>query len=1488
MTLKTFPRTGLLAAFAALTALALQATPGVNAATPVPPKPPGGTLGLAGKPLFLNDSVAPLNMLVVGRDHKLYYEAYNDASDLNGDGILDVGFKPSITYYGLFDSAKCYNYGAGGFVPTALAGPANTCTGQWSGNFMNYVTTARIDALRKVLYGGSRRTDTDTVTILQRTHIPQDAHSWGKEYESIARDGYDITQYTPLAMPTPGSRHLIANTTRLNDPNQLPLMRVLLNRNARIWNWVSKERPVAEDSIDTLGNGQVPTDYTVRVQVCLPGLLEVNCQQYPHGNYKPVGLLQEHGANDKMLFGLLTGSYAKNTRGGVLRKAVGTISDEIDATDGTFKPLVGIIRNLDQLRTTGFGGSYEYSCGWVTTGAINRFGGNGQCNMWGNPIGEMMYETLRYFAGQGAPTAAFDYGGGSVDATLGLTKGNWQDPYTTYPSCSKPFETVISDINPSYDTDEVPGTAFNDVGSTAPADDLGGFNAATEAQAIWDTEFGAGAVGNYFIGQSGGIADGAPTAKTVTGFANIRGLAPEEPTKMGGYYSASAAFYGLKNDLNPAAAGAQKLRTFAVALASPLPKIEIPVNGHKITLVPFAKTVWGAWPVGSNVTPNGPFQPTNQIVDFYVESITPTSGSFRVNFEDVEQGADHDMDAIVRYDYVVNADNTVDISLTSEYAAGGYVQHLGYVISGTTADGTYLEVRDADTNPNRNPGNSWDVAYALDTPPLVPTAAQVADGGHLPFSATRTFSPGTSGAASLLKDPLWYAAKFGGFNDLNNDDTPQTAEWDADNNGVPDNYFLVTNALTLKDQLATAFDSIQKYAGSASAASVNTASISSSSKVYQSLFNTGDWSGDIKAYPFQADGTIGSVVWKTSEHVPAPGARKLFTVNSAGVATPLQWAAIGAFRQAELDPLADGRGADRLDYLRGERTYEQRNSGTTGASFRNRALDNVLGDFVSSAPAYVAEPDGRFGNVIPEASSYLAFRASKQSRPATLYAGSNDGMLHAFDADTGDERWAFIPGAVFRNLHNLTNPTYSHQYFVDGAATDGDAFVGGSWKTYLVSGLNAGGQSVFALDITDPSASSEANAASKFRWEFSDADDADMGYSYSRPAIARMANGDWVAIFGNGYNNTVTDGSVSTTGNAVLYVVRLSDGQLLRKIDTGVGVAQDPYAIGRPNGLSTVGVVDANQDAIADYAYAGDLFGNLWKFDLTSGTPSSWDVAYRVGPSKLPLFVARDANGLRQAITARPVVGRGPGGDGLMVLFGTGKFLEARDRIPTNLQMNTFYGLLDKNTGAGATDIIINRGQLLQQSITSERIVTVTDDGPPVKTVNAKIRVTSQNPIVTERGWFMDMESPDLGFQGEMIPSNPFLRNKRVNFTTLIPDPDPCTYGGSSWLMNLDMFSGARIDTSPFDLNQDGDFNSEDKVPPDSVPSNDGGGGGSGDVAVSGLQIGEGIVAQGIVVGDPSRDRDLIIAPDSFGNVNAIPAWPGPGVYGRQSWRQLR
>ncbi|MEY8194402.1 MAG: hypothetical protein RPR28_06050, partial [Cycloclasticus sp.] len=146
-------------------------------------------------PLFLTTSVPPIVMLTMGRDHKLYYEAYNDASDLDGDGALDIRYTPSIDYYGYFDSYKCYTYGSDKFTPVSVSAD-KTCAGNWSGDFLNYLTTSRMDALRKVLYGGYRSTDSTSSTILERAFIPQDAHSWGKEYNSVAVDGYDIADYT--------------------------------------------------------------------------------------------------------------------------------------------------------------------------------------------------------------------------------------------------------------------------------------------------------------------------------------------------------------------------------------------------------------------------------------------------------------------------------------------------------------------------------------------------------------------------------------------------------------------------------------------------------------------------------------------------------------------------------------------------------------------------------------------------------------------------------------------------------------------------------------------------------------------------------------------------------------------------------------------------------------------------------------------------------------------------------------------------------------------------------------------------------------------------------------------------------------------------------------------------------------------------------------------------------------------------------------------
>ncbi len=207
-------------------------------------------------PPFVTSGVPPLVMLVMGRDHKLYYEAYNDTTDLNGDGQLDIGYKPYIDYYGYFDSYKCYEYSTTNtrFEPTSVTADKK-CSGanEWSGDFLNYVTMSRIDAIRKVLYGGYRSVDTATETVLERARIPQDAHSWGKEYESIDRDGYDIREYTPLNLPAPGTRHLFANTTL--STTGPPLLRYLTDSKYRIWEWVSIERPVAGDRCMHGGTG---------------------------------------------------------------------------------------------------------------------------------------------------------------------------------------------------------------------------------------------------------------------------------------------------------------------------------------------------------------------------------------------------------------------------------------------------------------------------------------------------------------------------------------------------------------------------------------------------------------------------------------------------------------------------------------------------------------------------------------------------------------------------------------------------------------------------------------------------------------------------------------------------------------------------------------------------------------------------------------------------------------------------------------------------------------------------------------------------------------------------------------------------------------------------------------------------------------------------------------------------------------------------------
>jgi type IV pilus assembly protein PilY1 len=393
---------------------------------------------------------------------------------------------------------------------------------------------------------------------------------------------------------------------------------------------------------------------------------------------------------------------------------------------------------------------------------------------------------------------------------------------------------VLSDVNVNFDSDSLPGSSFGGISG-----DLAGLNVSTLANTISTNE---GISGNYFIGQSGSFYDFICSSKSVSGFANIRGLCPEEPTKQGSYYSAAVAYYGNTHFMdNFSGNRPSNVKTYAVALGSSLPDIAINVGGKTVRITPLGKSVSGCigvyntcfqkCTVTKDATGNlrisncrsDAFCPTNQVVDFYVEQVNYDSNGnltyakFRINFEDQEQGADYDMDAIVLYEIIPIGNNQIQIKITSDYAAGCIDQVLGFTISGTTEDGTWLVVKDADT-PNYPDS---------DTPSVI---------ASMPLTWQKTFTV-VGGAAGQLKNPLWYAAKWGGFDDQNGNNVPDLpSEWDKDGDGNPDTYFFVVNPLKMEEQLEKAFSDILRRASSGATVATLTSRTGISSLIVQPYF----------------------------------------------------------------------------------------------------------------------------------------------------------------------------------------------------------------------------------------------------------------------------------------------------------------------------------------------------------------------------------------------------------------------------------------------------------------------------------------------------------------------------------------------------------------------------------------------------------------------------------------------------------------------------
>ena len=646
----------------------------------------------------------------------------------------------------------------------------------------------------------------------------------------------------------------------------------------------------------------------------------------------------------------------------------------------------------------------------------------------------------------------------------------------------------------------------------------------------------------------------------------------------------------------------------------------------------------------------------------------------------------------------------------------------------------------------------------------------------------------------------------------------------------------------LIESLDSAIGDILGKDASASAVSVNTGSISSSTMLFQAEFNSTNWTGKINGIPVNLDGSLDTANIELASKVPLPGDRKIVTYDGTE-GMPFQWADLTSAQKVLLGS------QDILNYTRGERSAEVTLDG--GGIYRKRYLiapsPGPLGDIINSAPAYVGNPDYLYPDTF-EDSYYSDYRNDPDGdgvtktignlelhRTPVLYVGSNDGMLHAFNVDPtlkgtaafGLELFAYVPTKAMAKLPDIANENYRHAYTVDGSPEVADAYFDSRWHTVLVSGMNGGGQGVFALDVSNPNAyATEASAAETVLWEFTDADDADLGYTFGKPAIAKANNDKWVAIFGNGYNSTVADGR-DGSGGAVLYVVDLETGALIKKIETKVN------DLTTPNGLSTPTALDIDGDFIADYVYAGDLEGNMWKFDISSTDPSQWDVAYQSGTKPLPLYTACSeavcSATNRQSITVKPEIGFNKGATGLLVYFGTGTYFLNNDNQNNGLQ--TFYAIWDKGLSPLTS---FNKSHLLQQNIIQEIGVDTIFKDSNGASIQSTQRITSKFPINWHRGtglpvdgtdsdllvdthlgWYLDLVNTEGGNtdgNGERSVSNPMLRDGSIIFVTAIPDQDPCAYGGTSWYMELNAVSGAGPETPVIDIDGDGDVDEDDYI----------------------------------------------------------------------------
>lgn len=644
-------------------------------------------------------------------------------------------------------------------------------------------------------------------------------------------------------------------------------------------------------------------------------------------------------------------------------------------------------------------------------------------------------------------------------------------------------------------------------------------------------------------------------------------------------------------------------------------------------------------------------------------------------------------------------------------------------------------------------------------------------------------------------------------------------------------YYTANNSEQLNESLSNAINEISAKAGSGGAGASSSATLTTATYYYKTLYDPEDWRGIIEAYllnPETGRPTSTTPNWTTNNTItPSSNGAAYQTyvpAGSGGSVVNLSFSNLSAAQQTVLNNSVTlpQTGSNLIDWVKGNNV----------GGLRTRSV--LLGDVINSSLERLS-PEEKLASSIEGDTSYESFLSNKDSNmTSSLLVNANDGLFHVINATNGRHRYGYLPSSLMSSLHIVADPDYatdgSHRFMADGLISVADAELNSSWATVAVSGMGAGGKSMFAVKLFDGDNDIQA------LWEISPPavsdpgnDWNDLGHTYSKPVVARTPSNRWVAIFGNGYG--------SYEGKAALYVVDLEDGELVDKIVVDQNNTGTAAEIAAGNGLSSPQIVVNAQNQI-QAIYAGDLRGNLWEFDL-SGSSSK-------------LFAA----GSGHPITAAPLVVEHPEG-GHLVLVGTGKLSESSDKLDKTEQ--GFYAIWDKES----SNSTVSASNLLQQSFVDE--VTV---GGQVyfRTSAAEVDWNVHD------GWYLPLVYQGVQ-QGERVIYPAQTTLGRVIFVTAKVDAaDPCESSGSGRLVELDLFSGGMLTYPVLDTDGDGQVNDTD-------------------VQVSGINISDGLPGLPVIIDkgdDKPTQTKIILLSTGVAKFVDEKAGSSSDVSRRIMWRQLQ